>query len=123
MKFSKAERLVMVLCAGTLVFFALWTVLSRSGEEDYAVSGAHPVRVQPSQTARFYVPDELVDLNTASRDDLLTLPGVGEARAQAILDDRAQNGPFSQPQDLTRVSGIGEATYQALAPYVTVSTS
>lgn len=50
----------------------------------------------------------LVDVNTAGLDELMTLPGIGEARAQAILDDREANGPYRYPENLIRVKGIGE---------------
>ena len=61
-----------------------------------------------------------VNLNTASIEDLKTLPGVGDAKAQAIVDDRTENGPFSSPEDLTRVSGIGQKTYENLKDQITV---
>ncbi|MBD5119200.1 MAG: ComEA family DNA-binding protein [Clostridiales bacterium] len=50
----------------------------------------------------------LVDVNTAGLDELMTLPGIGEVRAQAILDDREANGPYRYPENLIRVKGIGE---------------
>ena len=51
---------------------------------------------------------ERVDLNAAGLEELMSLPGIGEARARAILDDRAEHGPFRYPEDLIRVRGIGE---------------
>jgi competence protein ComEA len=65
------------------------------------------------------LPDGRIDLNRASAAELETLPGVGPARAQAILTER-QNRPFAVPGDLRRVPGIGEATFQRLAPLVAV---
>ncbi|MBN1922423.1 MAG: helix-hairpin-helix domain-containing protein [Anaerolineae bacterium] len=65
-------------------------------------------------------PVALINLNTATLVDLLTLPGIGEIRAQAILDYRAAHGPFVRIEDLQNVEGIGPATYERLAPYVTV---
>ena len=50
----------------------------------------------------------LVNLNTASAEELCELPGVGEATAANIIADREQNGPFTSVDDLMRVSGIGE---------------
>lgn len=121
MKFSRAEWAALALTAGVLVYGAVRSLPAPTGETGYAVtvqrSGAAPA---PSER-RFYVPDSLVDLNTAGLADLLTLPGVGETKAQAILDDRTANGPFAQPEDVTRVSGIGQATYEQMAPYITVS--
>ena len=55
-----------------------------------------------------------VNINTASVDDLDTLPGVGPSTAQAIVDDRTQNGAFASIEDIMRVSGIGEKKYEKL---------
>ena len=54
--------------------------------------------------------DPLVDLNRAGAEELQSLPGVGPALAQRILDSRRREGPFQMPADLLRVRGIGPAT-------------
>jgi competence protein ComEA len=69
--------------------------------------------------SRGVLPDGRIDLNAASRAELETLPGVGPARAQAIIAER-ESRPFRVPGDLRRVPGIGEATFQRLAPLVAV---
>ncbi len=51
-----------------------------------------------------------VDLNTAGLEALCTLPGIGESKARAIIEDRAANGPYAQAEDVTRVSGITRNT-------------
>lgn len=121
MKFSRAEWAAVALTVGVLGFGLACSLPAPAGESGCAVTvqreNASPV---PSE-GRFYVPDALVDLNTAGLADLLTLPGVGETKAQAILDDRAANGPFVRSEDVTRVSGIGQAIYEQMAPYITVS--
>lgn len=61
-----------------------------------------------------------VNVNTADTDELETLPGVGPATAQAIIDHREQNGGFTQIDDLTDVKGIGPATLEDLKDLVTV---
>ncbi len=57
---------------------------------------------------------ELIDLNSATRDDLMRLPGIGETMANRIIEDR----PYSSPADLTRVNGIGETTLARLQPFL-----
>ena len=62
-----------------------------------------------------------VDLNTAGLEALCTLPGIGEKKAQAILDDRAVNGPYERVEDVTRVSGITQNTIAKWAQLAYVS--
>ena len=65
-------------------------------------------------------PSGPVDLNTATAEQLETLPGVGPATAAAIIDDRRRHGPFAAVADLERVPGIGPAKLAAIADLVTV---
>ncbi|MFC7090101.1 ComEA family DNA-binding protein [Halomonas salifodinae] len=55
-----------------------------------------------------------INVNQADAEMLAELPGIGAAKAQAIIEDREANGPFSDPDDLTRVSGIGPATVETM---------
>lgn len=61
----------------------------------------------------------LVNINTAGLDELMALPQIGEVRAQAILDYRAEHGPFRYPEELILVKGIGEGIMSGLLDYVT----
>lgn len=61
-----------------------------------------------------------VNLNTATSEELQTLPGVGPKTAAAILDHRDENGPFSRAEDLLEISGIGPKTLADLTDEVTV---
>lgn len=62
----------------------------------------------------------LLNLNTATLDQLDALPGVGPVLAQRILDWRAEHGGFRSVDDLNSVSGIGDASFAKLRPLVTV---
>jgi competence protein ComEA len=60
-----------------------------------------------------------VNINTASLQELDTLPGVGPAIAQRIIDYRTEHGPFQAPEDITEVNGIGPATFEELRDRIT----
>ncbi|HET9651605.1 MAG TPA: ComEA family DNA-binding protein [Usitatibacter sp.] len=62
-----------------------------------------------------------VNVNTADRQELETLKDIGPVKAQAIVDYRAQHGPFRSLEDLDKVPGIGKATLAAIRNEVTFS--
>ncbi len=62
----------------------------------------------------------LVNINTATTEQLDTLPGVGPVTAQKILEWRGANGAFSSVDELLEVDGIGEKTLADMAPHVTL---
>jgi len=61
----------------------------------------------------------LVNINTADKDTLMTLPGIGEVSAQSIIDYREQS-PFGTIEEIKNVSGIGDAKFEKIKPYITV---
>jgi competence protein ComEA len=63
---------------------------------------------------------ELVNINTATLDELNALPGIGPTIAQRIIDYRDQNGAFSTIEDIKNVSGIGPATFEEIKDLITV---
>ena len=62
-----------------------------------------------------------VNLNTATREELDALPGIGPVKAQAILDYRAANGPFKTPEDVMKVKGIKEGEFAKIKDQISVS--
>ena len=77
---------------------------------------------------KLYIPEvgkeespQKVNLNQAEAWLLQALPGIGETRAQAITDYRQQNGQFDNINELTKVEGIGTATYEKIKHLVTVA--
>ena len=61
-----------------------------------------------------------VNINTATVEDLNTLPGIGPTTSQAIVDYRLQNGPFQVIQDIQNVPGVGPATYALIQDLIIV---
>jgi competence protein ComEA len=62
-----------------------------------------------------------VNLNSATKDELVALPGIGPSKAQAIIDYRTQNGPFRSVDEVRKVRGIGEKLFQQIKPELTIA--
>jgi competence protein ComEA len=96
----------MLLCALSM---ALAMVLTASHAQ-----AAKPASSAPPLTG-------VVNLNTATPEQLQLLPGVGEARAVAIVQIRKDRGGFKQVEDLLAVKGIGETMLERMRPFVTLT--
>jgi len=81
--------------------------IPREGEE------IPPALLQGNQTQK-------ININTATQSDLETLPGIGPAKAGAIIQDREKNGPFKSVEEITRVTGIGEKTLEGIREFITI---
>ena len=133
------RQTVLLLAAGILaVVFSLGFFAGRSSVP-YEVAAQTERAVRPTQepengaqaaaaeTERTQAETEAdaavsypIDLNTATLEELMTLPRIGEKLAQRILDYRAAYGRFSAPEQLMDVDGIGEATFDGLKELVKV---
>lgn len=84
---------------------------------------------------RIYVPDKeeaasgsyrqdegsgLININTAGVSELTTLPGIGQSRAESIIDYRENNGKFKNIEDIMNISGIKEAAFSKIKDYICV---
>lgn len=120
--------LLTLLCAGLCAGYLLWSernagTVTRAEGEVYTVS-VRPVQEEPEGEEITLPEEETVEfpihINTADSAALQALPGIGEKRAEAILEYREANGPFSSVDDLTQVSGIGEGILGQIRELVTV---
>ena len=66
-------------------------------------------------------PDGVVNVNTATPAELALLPGIGEAKARAIVAARTERGGFESVDELVEVKGIGDTALQRIRPFVTVA--
>ena len=64
--------------------------------------------------------DTKVSINTATVEELMTIDGIGESKAKAIVKYRETNGNFETIEDIKNVSGIGESTFEKFKDYITV---
>lgn len=62
----------------------------------------------------------LVNINTASKEELMKVSGIGESKADAIIEYRQNSGNFSSIEDIKNVSGIGESLFEKIKDYITV---
>ena len=61
-----------------------------------------------------------ININTATKEELDTLPGIGQATAQKIIEYRKENGKFKSIDELKNVSGIGESKFQKIKDLICV---
>ena len=113
MKLTGADGRVLAVCVA-----ALAAMLLRFGAVRTAMTVPDKLPWEPSNLEE-QAAEGRVNINTAGPEELMTLPGIGEVRARAILDDREQNGPFRYPEELTRVAGIGEGILAGLLDQIT----
>jgi competence protein ComEA len=90
---------------------SLWVAAAGTVEAQGRGSGSAPSAAEAGEP--------VVDIQSASAEELETLPGVGPARARAIIEHRTRT-PFRRAEDLMRVSGIGRATFRAIRSRITV---
>lgn len=117
MRLSRAEIAVLVITGVLLALmggYALGSGRTEPMEELVSVQTSPPAE-EPTSLPE----SDLVDINTAGLEELMTLPGIGEVRAQAILDYREEHGPFEYVEDLIQVPGIGEGILAGLMEYAT----
>lgn len=73
-----------------------------------------------SRTASAEDTSQVIDVNTADIDKLVTLPGIGKAIAQRIIEYRKEHGPFKKVEELLNVRGIGERSLEKIRARITV---
>jgi competence protein ComEA len=75
---------------------------------------------QPLEAQKGTAPAAKISINAAGADQLASLPGVGPATAQRIVEFRSKNGPFKRLEDLMAVQGIGEKKFAQLKDSLTL---
>ena len=99
----------MITCGEKIYFPYSYELL-----EGYNLDAQESSQVNDSTT-------NLVNINTATKDELMTLPGIGESKADAIIKYREKNGPFQNIEDVTNIPGIKEGVYNNIKEHIIVN--
>lgn len=111
----------------------VYEVIALAGgfREDAATTQVNQAEILDDET-RIYVPvigemetlqseeDGKVNINVAGKEKLMTLPGVGESRAESILKYREEHGKFQTIEDIMQISGIKEGLFEKIKELITV---
>ena len=79
-----------------------------------------PLSTPDSGNGTSSVQNGKININTADTSKLMTLPGIGETKANAIVNYRIKHGKFNDVKDIMNVSGIGNATFNNIKDFITV---
>ena len=116
---GKVTRTEWCLLGLTGIFLCGLLALSQHDRREMEDGG---VETDLAAAQEAFMPDvRPLDLNTATAEELMALPGIGEELSRRILEYRETHGPFAAVEELMEVSGIGEAKLAALEGRVTVN--
>lgn len=118
---------LLLLLTLAFVFFTLGFFLGRNNSHGEVIL-AVPASMQTAPTESSLsaplpgkaVTEGAVNINTATADELMTLPGIGQTYAQRILDYRKKNGGFSSVEELLNIQGIGQKRLEAILDLITI---
>ena len=125
--FTHRERVAVMIVMGLIV--CGWIVRLVSVDDDHS-SEVTLIRGAVDPPAEMMInknsiteptPSDPLDINTCSKSELEVLPMIGATRASAIVAYREKHGPFDSPEDIMRVSGIGDGIYSRIVDLITTS--
>ena len=117
MQLTRQEGMTVTIL-GALAVVGLGVLLWQRQPPPLVISGS-PAPAEAARWDQALDAARRVDVNTADVAELERLPEIGPALARRIVEYRNVHGPFSSPEALTKVPGIGSKTYEAFKDYVT----
>lgn len=126
----RKPNLISVMLVLTLLFgsFALGFLLGRNQSSDVIISVPHTMLTAPTQPPETEAIPETteavvvfpININTADRDTLTALPGIGYELARRIVEFRQEHGSFTAVEELMLVDGIGEKRLEQMLDLITI---
>ena len=92
----------------------------KDGQQIYVPSHKEAKKQQKVSSEKGASSDGRVNLNTASKEELMKLSGIGEAKASDIISYREENGSFEKPEDIMKIRGIKQGIYSKIKDMITV---
>jgi len=98
---------------GLLTVSCLLLLLGISSIQPYVLRAENSEGLQKGNTA-------VININTASAEEIAAIPGLGEKKSEAIVKFREKHGAFARVEDLKKIDGIGDKLFEKIRPYVIV---
>lgn len=119
MKKARIDPMILITCIFAALLIGFF-VGRNSNQTPVQIRSVAVLQTQPPETYPTKpVYTGLVNINTATAEELQTLPGIGPTYSQRIIDYREENGPFQTIGELANVEGIGEKRLEAIWDLVT----
>jgi len=119
--FTRRDRIAIVcISVFILIGWGLRYYLYKSSEPDEITVIRNAVKLPPALNSTNKHSALPVNINLTGEKELVTLQGIGPAKAALIIEYRKKHGPFEKTSDIMKVRGIGQATYENIREYITV---
>ena len=117
---TKNERVVLIVLSAFLFLGAvlLYVRNARPYRDITITKGGIKEEISLAEAAKMLEEARRVDINSASKEEMMTLPGVGETLSVNIIEYRRTHGDFESAEDLLNVSGIGPKKLDKIRPFV-----
>jgi len=118
--FTRRDRIAIVcISVFILIGCGLRYYLNKSNEPDEITVIRNAVKLPPALKSADKHSSLPVNINLAGEKELVTLQGIGPAKAALIIEYRKEHGPFEKTSDIMKVRGIGPATFERIREYIT----